>query len=349
MNPLQVNILELGSPGQEKSPQILINQTASVDATAAFSQAKSPTGLVVICGATATGKSGLALNLAQRWGSVIIGADSRQVYREFDLGTAKPSKAQQQQVPHYLIDICNPTQTMTLADYQQQAQAVIAAPVMPCYAPPFPPLFLVGGTGLYIRSVVQGLKIPRVAPNQKLRSQLVSLGQPQIYAFLQQVDPTAAQKIHPHDQVRTLRALEVFYVTGRPISEQQGENPPNYPILQIGLTCSNSDVLTRRIEQRTQQMLEAGLVTEVEKLCQKYGWDLPLLDTLGYREIKQYLAGEISLTKAKDLTVLHTRQFAKRQRTWFRAYPEIEWFEVDDPDLLDKVGQRLEKFRANIP
>jgi len=348
LNPLRVNILELGSSGQEKSSPILINQTALTNATGAFSAAQSQQALIVICGATATGKSGLALNLAQGLDSVIISADSRQIYREFDLGTAKPSKTQQQQVPHYLIDVCDPTQTMTLADYQQQAQAVIAAPPVSWCAPSFPPLFLVGGTGLYIRSVVQGLKIPRVAPNQELRSQLASLGQPQIYAFLQQVDPTATQKIHPHDQVRTLRALEVFYVTGRPISEQQGENPPNYPILQIGLECSNTDALTRRIEQRTQQMLEAGLVAEVEKLCQKYGWDLPLLDTLGYREIKQYLAGEISLTKAKDLTVLHTRQFAKRQRTWFRGYPEIEWFEVDDPDLLEKVWQRVQEFRKNL-
>lgn len=320
-------------------------------------------GLIAICGSTATGKSGLALALAQRLGSVIISADSRQVYREFNIGTAKPSAAQQQQVPHYLIDICEPTETMTLADYQLQAQGLIhhfhhpvcqeggfievireieALRVKPTPTIPFP--LLVGGTGLYIRSVVQGLKIPRVPPHKELRSQLASLGQTQLYDFLQQIDPTAAQKIHPNDEVRTLRALEVYYVTGRRISDQQGENPPNYPILQIGLECSDSNILNHRIAQRTEQMLAAGWEAEVNYLCQKYGFDLPLLNTLGYQEMKQYLAGDISLSEAKDLTVLHTRQFAKRQRTWFRAYSEIEGFDADNPDLLEKVWQRVQDF-----
>lgn len=272
--------------------------------------------------------------------SVILSADSRQVYREFNIGTAKPTAVEQQMVPHYLIDICAPTETLTVADYQQQAQALIAAPP----TSPTPPLLLVGGTGLYIRSVVQGLKIPRVAPQKELRSQLQSLGQSQLYAMLQQVDPAAAQKIHPNDPVRTLRALEVFYVTGYPISQQQGEHPPDYPMLQIGLDCAVSAALTRRIEHRTEQMLTAGWVTEVETLCQKYGSDLPLLNTLGYREMKQYLAREISLSEAKDLTVLHTRQFAKRQRTWFRASPQIEWFNADHPDLFEQVWQRVQQF-----
>lgn len=292
------------------------------------------TKLIVICGATATGKSGLALALALRLGSAIISADSRQVYQEFSIGTAKPTIIEQKLVPHYLIDICNPKNTMTVAEYQEQAQAFINTL-------PFP--LLVGGTGLYIRSITQGMKIPRVAPQQELRSQLESLGQAQLYAILQQVDAVAAKKIHPHDPVRTLRALEVYYVTGIPISQQQGENPPNYPILQIGLDC-DSDDLTNRIAQRTQKMIGDGLVAEVESLCQKYGSDLPLLNTLGYQEIKQYLAGNISLDEARELTVLHTRQFAKRQRTWFRAYPQIEWFDAQHPDLLEKAWQRVQEF-----
>ena len=292
--------------------------------------------LIVICGATATGKSGLALDIAQRLNSVIISADSRQVYREFDIGTAKPTALEQQIVSHYLIDICAPRETLTVADYQQQAQELIDREQKQGCIP-----LLVGGTGLYIKAVVRGMKIPRVASQVELRSQLASLGQTQVYSFLQQVDPAAAQKIHPKDLVRTLRALEVYYVTGIPISQQQGENPPTYPILQIGLDCDSSHLL-KRIEERTEKMLTSGLVAEVETLCQKYGFDLPLLDTLGYREIKQYLMGEISLTEAKDLTVLHTRQFAKRQRTWFKAYPEIEWFDVEQPDLLEKVWKRLQ-------
>jgi tRNA dimethylallyltransferase len=296
--------------------------------------------LIVICGATATGKSGLALSLARKLDSVIISADSRQVYREFDIGTAKPTTAEQKLVSHYLIDICAPTEIMTVADYQQQAQALIASVDVT-------PLLLVGGTGLYIRSIVQGMKIPRVAPNKELRSQLESFGQMQLYTMLQQVDPIATQKIHPNDTVRTLRALEVFYVTGRPISQQQGENPPNYPILQIGLDC-DSDYLMQRIAKRTEQMITNGLVAEVEYLCHKYGADLSLLNTLGYQEIKQYLAGEISLDKAEELTILHTRQFAKNQRTWFKAYPHIEWFDADNPNLLEQVWQRVQLFLANF-
>ncbi|MFB8796650.1 MAG: tRNA (adenosine(37)-N6)-dimethylallyltransferase MiaA [Microcoleus sp.] len=295
--------------------------------------------LITICGATATGKSGVAVAVASRLRSPILSADSRQVYREFDIGTAKPTKVDRTLVPHHLIDICEPTETLTVADYQQQAQNLIAA----VDSPLCPPLLLVGGTGLYIKSIVRGLKIPRVASMPELRSQLTELGQHQCYQMLQQVDPSAAQKIHLNDPVRTLRALEVFYVTGRSISEQQGENPPSYPILQIGLDC-DMEVLVDRIKQRTEQMLESGWLTEVEYLCQKYGCDLPLLNTLGYQEMKQYLAGDIKLEEAKKLTVLHTRQFAKRQRTWFKAYSEIEWFDVSTPDLCDRVWRRVAEF-----
>ncbi|OBQ03965.1 MAG: tRNA dimethylallyltransferase [Anabaena sp. LE011-02] len=293
------------------------------------------TKLIVICGATATGKSGLALSLAQRLNSVILSADSRQVYREFDIGTAKPNLAEQKSVPHYLIDICEPTEIMTLADYQEQAQALIASLGVET-------LLLVGGTGLYIRSIVQGMKIPRVAPQPELRSQLESLGQIQLYQILRQVDAIAAQKIHANDLVRTLRSLEVYYTTGIPISEQQGENPPNYPILQICLD-SDAEHLDVRIRNRTEQMIADGLVGEVEYLCQKYGTDLSLLNTLGYQEIKQYLTGELSLDEAKELIVLHTRQFAKRQRTWFRQSPNLEYVDMNNPDLLETVWRRINR------
>lgn len=310
--------------------------------------------LIVICGATAIGKSGLALALAQRYGSIIISADSRQVYREFNIGTAKPTITEQNLVPHYLIDICNPTDTMTVADYQQQAQSILGQrleniPPISLSRNPLvsqSPTFLVGGTGLYIKSIVRGMKIPRVAPHHELRSQLMSVGQSQLYAMLQQVDGFAAQKIHPHDSVRTLRALEVFYITGSPISDLQGENPPDYPILQIGLDCDVSH-LDSRIARRTESMVRDGFVEEVEYLCQKYGKDLPLLNTLGYQEIKQYLAGDISLDEAKELTFLHTRQFAKRQRTWFRKDAQIEWFDTESPDLLEQVWSRIQKFINN--
>jgi tRNA dimethylallyltransferase len=295
--------------------------------------------LIAICGATATGKSGLAIAIAQRLGSIIISADSRQVYQDFDIATAKVSTAEQALVPHYLVSTHDPRYPITVADFQAEAQDLINKFHQRGVIP-----LLVGGTGLYIKSVVKGMKIPRVAPQPELRAQLASLGQGQCYQILQQVDPQAASKIHVNDPTRTIRALEVYYVTGRTISSQQGENPPNYPILQIGLDCVDLDTLTTRIKQRTYQMVELGWEQEVRYLVAKYGWDLPLLDTLGYGEMKQYLRGEISLADAIELTILHTRQFAKRQRTWFKAVPEIEWFDSDDCQLLDRVWERLQQF-----
>jgi len=323
--------------------------------------ASSVLGLIVICGATATGKSGLAIAIAERLqasrlNSAILSADSRQVYREFNIGTAKPSITDRQRIPHYLIDICDPTETLTVAEYQAQAQAIIgeawqtAKSPAPSPAPlPTPALpLLVGGTGLYIRSVTRGLIIPRVPPQPELRSQLQALGQTTCYAMLQQIDPQSAQKIHANDEVRTLRSLEVFYTTGRPISAQQGENPPTYPILHIGLDCVDSAKLPARIAQRAHQMVAEGFVEEVSYLCRKYGMDLPLLNTLGYAEFKQHLTGHLTLEAALEQTILHTRQFAKRQRTWFRAVPEIEWFDADAPDLETQVWQRVNQFLQGI-
>ena len=294
--------------------------------------------LIVICGATASGKSGLALEIAQRLNSVIISADSRQIYKEFDIGTAKPTVAEQKLVPHYQIDICEPTEVLTLAEYQQQTQELIAnQSTIP---------LLVGGTGLYLDSITKGLKIPRVAPQPELRSQLSALGQKQIYKWLSQIDPIAVQKIHQNDHYRTLRALEVFYVTGVPISAQQGENLPNYPILQIGLGCE-VEVLDRRIATRVEQMIEMGLIEEVEYLCDKYGMDLPLLNTLGYAEIKQYIMGEANLEQAIAQSVTHTRQFAKRQRTWFNKNKHINWFDNTDSNLVELVWQKIKEFIAD--
>jgi tRNA dimethylallyltransferase len=310
--------------------------------------------LIVICGATATGKSGLAIAIAQRLNSEIISADSRQIYREFDIATAKVSSAELDLVPHHLISTYDPNYTVTVAQYQTQAQALIENFHEVRGSPAFArqglsdqqeviPL-LVGGTGLYIKSVVKGLKIPRVAPQMDLRSQLIALGQVQCYQILQHLDREATTKIHPNDAIRTIRALEVYYVTGQTISSQQGEYPPSYPILQIGLDCENLDLLTQRIEQRTQQMLELGWTDEVKYLGTKYGWDLPLLNTLGYAEMRQHLQGDLSLAAAIELTIVHTRQFAKRQRTWFGSIPEIEWFDSNDSILLDRVWQRVQQF-----
>ena len=295
-------------------------------------------GLLAIAGPTATGKTGLSLALADYLPIAVLSADSRLVYRELDIGTAKPSPKERSQVPHYLIDLREPTETMTVAEYQCAAQGLIqqfhdTGACWPC---------LVGGTGLYISSVVDGLQIPPVAPQPELRSQLARLGQAQCYAMLQQVDAAASDRIHPNDSVRTIRALEVAYVTGRSLSSQQGQQPPDYPILYVGLDC-DSDVLNARIEQRTGQMIDQGLVPEVAQLCQRYGADLPLLKTLGYAEILGYLAGDYDLATAQQLIVKNTRQFAKRQRTWFRKR-NLLWFDAAAPDLVDRVLQAIADF-----
>ncbi|MEM9487348.1 MAG: tRNA (adenosine(37)-N6)-dimethylallyltransferase MiaA [Cyanobacteria bacterium P01_F01_bin.116] len=292
--------------------------------------------LIIVVGPTASGKSGLAVQLAQRLNGAILGADSRQIYREFDIGTAKPSLAERQLVPHYLIDICGPTETLTVADYQEEAQRLIQQMHHQKIQVPL----LVGGTGLYVNAIAKGLIIPRVAPQPNLRQQLTNLGQSQCYAFLQQVDPAATQRIHPNDVVRTLRALEVYYATGRAISAQQGESPPNYPLIYVGLDCGED--LRQRIAQRTHHMIDAGFVDEVERLINRYGEDLPLLDTLGYAELRQYLAGDVGLGEAVVLTIRHTQQFAKRQRTWFRKIKEIKWFDSNSVDLTDQVWQYLQ-------
>jgi tRNA dimethylallyltransferase len=292
-------------------------------------------GLIVICGTTASGKSGLGIAIAQRLNamglqSCVISADSRQVYREFSIGTAKVMPEEMQGVPHYLVDAYDPTETVSVAMFQDQVNDILRQPIgIP---------LLVGGTGLYIRSITHGMRIPRVAQNRDLRNQLESLGQSVCHQILQQVDPIAALKIHANDRIRTVRALEVFYVTGIPMSTQQGEDPPTYPVLQIGL---HSDQLDDRIIRRTGQMFGMGFVEEVKDLVAKYGDRLPLLETLGYQEVHRFLRDEITLEEAEELTVLHTRQFAKRQRTWFNGIPEIEWFNADADDLVDRVWQRV--------
>jgi tRNA dimethylallyltransferase len=287
----------------------------------------SAPALIVICGATATGKTGLAIELAQHLNSVILSADSRQVYREMDIATAKPTAAEQSVVPHYFVNTHEPSDMLTVAEYQTNVQNSIQSFHQQGISP-----LLVGGTGLYVKSIVRGMKIPRVAAQPLLRQQLEAIDQAILHAMLRQVDPDT--KIHGNDRNRTLRALEVFYVTGRSITSQQGEAPPSYRIIQIGLDCPS---LEQRIQQRARQMIELGWEQEVRDLITKYGWDLPNLDTLGYAEMRQYLREEISLAEAIELTILHTRQFAKRQRTWFRGIPEIIWLNSEDPNLLEQA------------
>ena len=302
-----------------------------------------PPGLIVICGATATGKSGFAQQLAEHYSLPILNADSRQIYKDFSIGTAKPSERDRLLAHHTLVDQIDPRLTFTVANYQAQAQTLIAKFHNQGITP-----IMAGGTGLYIKSVTRGLKIPRVAPQTPLRSQLASWPQSIRHQWLQQVDPQSAVKIHRNDQVRTLRALEVFYVTGQPLSALQGESPPSYPILTIGLEILDLERQTQRIRDRILTMLDMGWLDEIQAIQTQYGPDLPLLNTLGYAEMQAYLQGEYSLEEAKTLTVLHTRQFAKRQRTWFHAQPHIQWLDPTTPESLDQFQNLTQKFLISL-
>jgi len=296
--------------------------------------------LLVIVGSTAVGKSTLAIKLAQIFQAPVLSADSRQVYRYFDIGTAKPTLEERAGIPHYLIDLVDPDYTFTLAEYQQQAQQLIGDFHRQGVSP-----ILVGGTGLYIKSVVSGLQIPHVAPQTDLRQQLSELGQSHCYQLLQEIDPLSSAKIHPNDAVRTLRALEVFYVTGATLSSLQSIDSPSYPILQIGIPSPSRSSYLQIIKQRIQQMLRQGWLEEIRFIQAKYGQSLSLLRTIGYAEMTDYLAGVISLDTAIARAVLSTYQFAKRQRTWFRSDRHIIWIEPRTAwhnldDLLDLVHNR---------
>lgn len=293
--------------------------------------------LIVICGPTATGKSGFAQSIAQQYSLPILNADSRQVYRDFSIGTAKPTEQDRCQVDHYLVDEICPKVTFTVADYQARAQALIDQFHQQGITP-----ILAGGTGLYIKSITHGLKIPRVPPHEALRSQLGRWPQPILHQWLRQVDAESAAKIHPNDQVRTLRALEVFYVTGQSLTDLQGESPPSYPILQIGLDIKDVDLRSQRIRDRVHAMIRAGWHEEIRQIQARYGFQLPLLRTLGYQEMLDYLVGKCRIDQAIEQTVVHTRQFAKRQRTWFQAQPHVHWIDPACGSEL-KNGQALVK------
>lgn len=284
----------------------------------------------------------MALRLAIEFELPLLGADSRQIYRDFDIGTAKPTAAERSRWPHHLVDIADPTETVTVAQYQQRAQATIAAAHI-CQRTPL----VVGGTGLYIQAIASGLSIPPVPPQLDLRQQLAEQTQPVCHAMLQQVDPAGAAKIHRNDSVRTLRSLEVYYVTGQPLSSLQRRQPPPYSVLMLGLQCQSMDRLERRIRLRTEAMLTAGWLEEVKQLQSRYGVDLPLLKTLGYAELSDYLQGGWTLEQTRDRIVRHTRQFAKRQMTWFRRTPDIHWFDCEAPDLYDRVATLVRAFLAD--
>ena len=282
--------------------------------------------LVVLLGQTAVGKTALSLKLAQALNGEIISADSRLFYRGMDIGTAKPSPAEQAQATHHLIDLCNPDETITLGDYQRRAYQTINAVLANGRLP-----ILVGGTGQYVKAVVEGWGIPKVPPQPKLRDALAQLPGPELARWLAALDPEAAQKHDPRNLRRIIRALEVTLVAGRPISELQRKTPPPYHICQIGLTRPREELYTR-IDARVEQMMANGLLEELKTLRDLgYGRSLPSMSGLGYRQLWAYLDGEMSLEEAVERIKFETHRFARHQANWFsQDDPAITWFKMED-------------------
>ncbi len=283
--------------------------------------------LLAIVGPTASGKTALSLDLAEVLGGEIVSADSRQIYRAMDIGTAKATPAERGRVPHHLLDVVEPDQVLTLAEDQALAYEAIADIDRRGRLP-----VLVGGTGQYVAAVLEGWRIPEVAPRPDLRAELedqaAAEGSESLHARLAGLDPAAASRIDHRNVRRVLRALEVCLATGRPISELQSKEPPPYNVVQIGVTRPRS-VLYERIDCRVDAMVAAGLVEEVRGLVAAgYGWDLPAMTGLGYRQIGQYLRGEVTLDEAVALIKKGTRRFVHQQYNWFRlSDPRIRWID----------------------
>jgi len=299
--------------------------------------------LIVLLGPTAVGKTELSLQLCEQFNGEVVGADSRQIYRFMDIGTAKPSLAERQRLRHHLIDIRNPDQTLTLAEYQQLAYQTIDAIHQRGHIP-----FLVGGTALYIRAVVQGLRIPEVPPDPTLRAELeaelAQTGVGALFQRLQTLDPVTAAVIDAQNPRRVLRALEIVLLTGKSKVELEGATSPAYRIVQIGLDRPRDEIY-RRIDQRVDAMIAHGLVAETQRLLAAgYQPPLPSISSLGYREIIAYLAGEITLATAVERIKHETHRFVRHQYTSFRKMSDIHWFDlsqVSPAAIYDQVARSI--------
>ena len=292
--------------------------------------------LVAIVGPTAVGKSQLALRLAQAFNGEIVSADSRQVYRHMDIGTAKLSQEELSLVPHHLINIVNPDEDFSLAQYQELAYRAIENIQSRNKL-----ALLVGGSGLYIWSVLEGWEIPQVPPDLKFRHSLeekaVRVGKDELYQELKQVDPVAAQKIDRRNVRRTIRALEVYRGAETPLSQLQHKKAPSFNTLIIGLTTDREE-LYRRIDLRVDEMIKQGLVAEVEGLVNRhYDLALPALSGIGYKQIGMFLRGELTLAAAIQQIKFETHRFLRHQYNWFRLEDDrIKWF-----DILDKAESEI--------
>lgn len=284
--------------------------------------------IILLVGPTAVGKTEIAILLAERLNGEIVSADSRLFYRGMDIGTAKPTREEQARVPHHLIDVANPDETWSLAQFQQAATEAIAD-IHACGKLPF----LVGGTGQYVRAVTEGWSPPEVKPDPRMRDELGRMneerGKEWLYEKLKMLDPEAAEKMDLRNVRRTIRALEVILTTGRKFSSQRGQGESPYKLVTIGLTRPREE-LYARVDARIESMFEAGLVEEVRGLLAKgYSADLPSMSGIGYRECVGVVNGQKTEEQAKVEVRRDTRIFVRRQANWFKeSDPSIRWFRV---------------------
>lgn len=304
---------------------------------------------MVLLGPTATGKSQLAVEMALRFKGEIVSADSRQVYRYMDIGTAKPTPQQRALVPHHLLDVVDPDEDYNVARYKEEATKAIEAILARGKLP-----FLVGGSGLYLAAVMGELDLPIVGPDAQLRASLEREaeqgGGELLHQRLAVVDPEAAVRLHPHDLHRVIRALEVHHLTGLPLSafsrKEGGPREPRFRFLRIGLTAPR-EVLYQRIDRRVEQMMKQGLSEEVKGLLARgYHLGLKSMDSLGYRELGAHLDGRITLDEAVETFKRNTRRFAKRQLTWFRRTPEVHWFDITEKSFDKAVERKIGEWES---
>lgn len=276
--------------------------------------------VIAIVGPTASGKTKMAIEMAQKLDTEIISADSRLVYKGFDIGTAKPTKEEQLLVKHHMIDVVEPEYDFSVADFTDGASKVISE----LHAKNKVPI-VVGGTGLYFRILLENYDMPRVEANPQLRAELENLSNEELFEKLSNIDKISAEKIHQNNRVRVIRALEVSLTTGKPFSSIKGVKENKYDVEWIFPEIESREILYNRINIRVDMMIKDGLVDETKNLLLKYGRIKNLVNTIGYQEIIQYLDGNISIENAIEQIKQNTRRYAKRQLTWFRQNPNLDF------------------------
>lgn len=275
--------------------------------------------VIAVVGATASGKTAYAVNLAKQINGEIISADSRLVYKGLDIGTAKPTMDEREGIPHHMIDVVEPEVDYSVGIYSQTAGNIIDEIISRGKTP-----IIAGGTGLYFRILLENYDLPKINPDYELRNELAQLEFDELYNMLVKLDSDAAKLVVQNDKRRAIRFLEIVKLTGVPVSEARGIKEPEYDVEWIGLNYPREE-LYERINKRVDLMLEQGLVDETKKLLSEHGRISNIIDTIGYREITSYLDGELTLNEAADKLKQNTRNYAKRQLTWFRKNPDIKW------------------------